>query len=358
MQAEALAALTLHFTPGLGPVRIKALVERAGGAAAALALPPAVAREAASLDAATAAGLGAAAPRERAALEAERAARLGLTLLPYCDDRYPEALRAIYDPPPILWVRGGVEPLAGLRGPTPRSFGIVGTRRCSAHARAFTSRLAGDLARAGVLVVSGLARGVDTEAHRAAVQSGGASVAVLGCGADRVYPPENAELAASLTLVSAYPVGTPPEAHNFPARNRIIAGLVSGVAVVEGDLKSGSMITATAALEAGRTVFAVPGRPGEANTAGPHRLLREGAVLCESAEDVLAELGWDGPPARPDLCLEGDQAVVYGALEGALLLDDVVAATALDPSRALAALMLLSLGGAVRELPGGRYSRS
>lgn len=358
MTAETLAALALLFTPGLGPVRIRALVEAAGGAEAALALPVPLAREVAALDEATARLLGAKEHRERATAEMSRATRVGLTLLAITDDRYPTALRAIYDPPPVLWVRGDIGPLVGLEGPTPRSIGIVGTRRCSAHARAFTGRLSADLARAGVTVVSGLARGVDTEAHRAAVEAGGCSIAVLGCGADRVYPPENADLATRLTLVSAYPVGTPPEPHNFPARNRVIAGLSSGVVVVEGDLKSGSLITATAALESGRTVYAVPGRPGEANTAGPHRLLREGAVLVESAADVLEDLGWGVVPPRADLDLSGNEARVYAALLGTPLLDDLVGSTGLEAPAVLASLMLLTLTGAVRELPGGRYSRA
>jgi DNA processing protein len=166
-----------------------------------------------------------------------------------------------------------------------------------------------------------------------------------------------------MTVVSAYPVGTPPTAHNFPARNRIIAGLSSGAVIVEGDVTSGAMITAVAALEAGRSVFAVPGRPGDLNAKGPNRLLRDGAVLTESAADVLEELRWGSTnkPAPEMPALEGNEAAVYATLEAStdgVLLDRIVAESGLAAPEAQAALMMLSLRGIVREQPGGRYSRA
>lgn len=354
------ATLALQFTPGLGPVRFKALLEHFGSSEAAISAGLTALRELPGLDAGTIAGIGSKASFERADTELERAGRVGLEILGFEDDRYPEALRAIYDPPPALWVRGEIGALEALRGPTPRAIGVVGTRKCSSHARVWTAGLARDLAQSGVTVISGLARGIDTEAHQAALDAGGASIGVLGCGADRIYPPENAELAARMTVVSGYAIGTPPAAHNFPARNRIIAGLCAGVVVVEGDLKSGSLITAVAALEAGRTVFAVPGRPNEPNAQGPHRLIRDGAVLTESAQDVLEELGWASMSAEPRELpkLEGNELRVYAAIEGTPLLDEIVAGSGLSAPEVLTALMMLSLQGIVRELPGGRYSRS
>ena len=352
--------LALQFTPGLGPVRFKALMDQFGSTQAALTAGLTALREVPGLDAGTVAGIGSKTSFERADTELERARRVGLEILAFEDDRYPEALRAIYDPPPALWVRGDLDALVELRGPTPRAIGVVGTRKCSSHARLWTATLARDLALSGVSVISGLARGIDTEAHRAALEANGLSIGVLGCGADRIYPPENAELASRMTVVSGYPVGTPPTAHNFPARNRIIAGLSSGVVVVEGDLKSGSLITAVAALEAGRTVFAVPGRPSEENARGPHRLIRDGAVLTESAQDILEELGWATGNRLPREAptLEGHEARVYAALDGTPLLDEIVVSSGLNASEVLTALMMLSLQGIVRELPGGRYAKA
>ena len=352
------ATLALHFTPGLGPVRIKTLIEHFGSAQTALGAKINALREVQGLDASVIAEVGSKTTLERADTELERANRINLQLIALEDDRYPPALRAIYDPPSVLWVRGPLEALQNLRGVTPRSIGVVGTRKCSGFARTWTANLARDLALSGVTVISGLARGIDTEAHRAALKAGGKSIGVLGCGADRIYPPENTELASSMTVVSAYAIGTPPAAHNFPARNRIIAGLSSGVVVVEGDLKSGSLITAVAALEAGRTVFAVPGRAQDPNAQGPHQLIRDGAVLTESAHDILEELGWGTVSARATPALDGLEARVFEAIDGTPLLDEIVVRTGSSAAEVLTALMMLSLRGVVRELPGGRYARA
>jgi DNA processing protein len=356
-QGEARAALALFFTNGLGPVRIKALLEHFGSARAVLEAKLTQVRDVPGVDASSAAKIGTTSSGERADAELERARKIGATVLPLSDPRYPVALRAIYDPPGALWVRGDLEPLRNLEGATPKSIGIVGTRKCNPHARAFTQTLARDLAVAGVTVNSGLARGIDTAAHAAAVDAGGCSIAVLGCGVDTIYPSENRELASRLTVVSGYPIGTPPAAHNFPARNRIIAGLSSGVVIVEGDVDSGSMITAVAALENNRTVFAVPGRPTDENARGPNRLLKQGAALVENASDILEEFRWGSIAKRAAPELEGDEEKVYAALEGECLLDDLVIRTGLSASQITVALMMLTLKNLVLELPGGRYAR-
>jgi DNA processing protein len=361
-KAELRAALALHYTPNLGPVRIKALAAHFGSTQAAWDATLSDLRLVAELEASSLNALSTASVREaavaRGETELERAGKVGAQVIALTHPAYPAALRAIFDPPTLLWVRGDIKALEALEGVTPRAVGVVGTRKCSPHARAFTVNLARDLAVAGVTVVSGLARGIDTAAHAAAVDAGGTSVAVLGCGIDTIYPAENRALAERLTVVSAYQIGTPPAAHNFPARNRIIAGLSTGVVVVEGEATSGSLITAVAALENGRTVFAVPGRPGDPNAEGPNALIRDGAVLTESADDVLGELGWGRASQRPAPELEGDEARVYAALEGELLLDDLVLRTGLNSSQATVALMMLTLKNAVLELPGGRYSRA
>jgi DNA processing protein len=357
---ETHAMLALEFTPGLGPVRIKTLLEHFGNAQTVLETQLMQLRDVPGLDSKSIAGIGSSQSLERATTELERAAKLEVRVIASSSANYPAALKAIYDPPPVLWVRGDVTALEELIGVTPHSIGIVGTRKCSPHAKAFTAKLARELAQAGVIVVSGLARGIDTEAHRSSVEAGGRSIGVLGSGVDHIYPSENSALATQLTLVSAYPIGTRPAAHNFPARNRIIAGLSSGTVVIEGDLDSGSLITAVAALEAGRTVFAMPGRPGESNSKGPNRLIKDGAVLIESVADILEEMRWKSssngsPPVPPNL--EGDEARVYAALDDALLVDDIVHRTGLAMPAAQSILMMLKLKNVILELPGGRYSR-
>jgi DNA processing protein len=356
--SESRASLALFFTNGLGPVRVKTLLDHFGSATSALEANLKALRDVPGLDASSIANIGSKAAFERADLELERAAKLGLTIIGLSDPSYPQSLRSIYDPPPALWVRGDAGALEQLTGALPRSVGIVGTRRCSPHAKAFTARLSRDLAEVGVMVISGLARGIDTAAHAAAVDAGGISIGVLGCGADTIYPSENKALAERLTVVSAYAIGTPPAGHNFPARNRIIAGLSSGAVVVEGDIKSGAMITAVAALEAGREVFAVPGRPNDPLAQGPHKLIREGATLIESALDVLEALRWNARPSASAPELEGDEARVFEALQGEIIMDDLVVSTGLPLPRVMVALTMLSLKNLVLELPGGRYSRA
>lgn len=352
--AELLALLTLRFTPGLGPRRIEHLRRHFGSAQAVLAAPLMQLRQVPGLDSKSLSALGTPGLAVRAEQELSRTADAGVQLLGRGLAGYPAALEALQDPPAALWVSGHNLPLEVV----PRAVGMVGTRNASPHALKLTRQLSGDLARAGVNVVSGLARGIDSAAHQAALDEGGVSTALLGCGVDVVYPAENARLAAQLTLVSEYPMGTRPATHHFPQRNRLIAALSAGSVIIEGDLKSGAMITATHALECGRTVFAVPGRAGDPLAAGPHRLLREGAVLTETADDVLQELGWGPAPAAAALDLTPEQVLVYAALpeNGAALLDDIVRQSGLEMSETQLALMMLSLCGLVDE-QGGRYLR-
>lgn len=351
-RTELHALLTLRFTPHLGPRRTEHLRRHFGSAGAALSAPLTALRDVPGLDARSVAGVGTAGPREQAEAELAKAAREGVTLLGRGLEGYPDALEALSDPPAVLWVRGDLPEFPVV----PRAVGIVGTRGASPHALGLTRRLAADLARAGVTVVSGLARGVDTAAHEASVDAGGISVAVLGSAVNMIYPSENAGLARRLTLVSEYPLDTGPAQHHFPTRNRIIAALSSATVVVEGELKSGSLITATHALECGRTVFAVPGRAGDPRAAGPHRLLREGAVLTETAGDILDELGWGDAPAAPLPDLPPEQARVHAALTTPATLDDLQGATGLALPDLQTALVMLQLMGLAEEV-GGRWAR-
>lgn len=350
--AELLALLTLRFTPQLGPRRTEALRRHFGTARAALGASLAERRAVPGLDARSLAAIGTPKPAEQAQAELEKAAGAGVRVLGRGLAGYPEALDALGDPPAVLWVRGEWPEFPAV----PRALGVVGTRAVSPSARSLTRQISADLARAGVLVVSGLARGVDTEAHSAAVEAGGPSVAVLGSAVDHIYPSENVPLSRQLTLVSEYPLGTPPAQHHFPTRNRLIAALSAGSLIVEGELKSGSMITATHALDCGRTVFAVPGRAGDPRAAGPHRLLREGAVLTESAQDILDELGWGTAPAAPQLDLPPEQTRVLASLTRPTTLDDLQTQVPLPLPDLQTALVMLQLMGLVEEA-GGRWAR-
>ena len=234
-------------------------------------------------------------PSRRAALLRVRAAdalasarAAGIDGIGWSDEAYPPALAAIPDPPPILWVRGCRAALE------PPAVAIVGSRAGSPYALAVAERLAADLARRGLSVISGLARGVDSAAHRGALQAGGATIGVLGSGADVVYPSEHAALADEMTnggaVLSELVPGTPPRPHFFPRRNRIISGLARAVVVIEAGDKSGSLITARCALEQGRDVLAVPGNVLNGRNRGGHALLRDGAKIVETADDILEEL--------------------------------------------------------------------
>jgi DNA processing protein len=283
----------------------------------------------------------------------------GQTVVPLGDPGYPPALRQIPDPPPALFVRGEVEALRW-----PRIVALVGARAATTAGVAMARALATGLAEAGVVVASGLARGIDSAAHRAALDRGGASIAVLGSSLDRVYPPEHDTLADRLAgqgaVVSELPPGTPPLPFHFPLRNRLISGLSAAVVVVEAAEKSGSLITAMAAAEQGREVMAVPGPVGPGRHRGGHALLRDGARLVEGPEDVLVELGW----AEPASARHGSGPVLDPALARELGLDpaapefsteEVATATGWPISRTISRLAALELEGKIQRIGGGRF---
>jgi DNA processing protein len=309
--------------------------------------------------------------RSRAAEAIERAAAAAMTPIGWNDPAYPAALTAIADPPPVLWIRGQAGALS-----VP-SVALVGSRAASPYGLSVAERLAADLAACGLVVVSGLARGVDSAAHRGAL-SAGVTVAVLGSGVDVTYPPEHAPLARDIerkgAVVSELVPGTPPLPMFFPRRNRIISGLSRAVVVIEASEKSGSLITARCALEQGRDVLAVPGNVLSGRNRGAHGLLRDGAKIVESADDILEELGM-GPRVRP-----ADTAAVSppGADDGRgpaptlpkpdlvldclapgepCDLDEISERSGLNSPRLLPRLFELELQGLVRRLGGGRFVR-
>ncbi len=266
----------------------------------------------------------------------------------------PELLREIYDPPAVLHLRGRADRTVL----TMPSVAIVGARACSSYGSQVARSLGRDLASAGLAVVSGMARGVDVEAHRGALDAGGVTIAVLGCGIDRNYPAVHAELARRIAerglVVSEYGPGIEPAPWRFPARNRIIAGLAAATIIVEARERSGALITADFALEEGREVFAVPGEITSSLAAGTNRLLRQGATPLTSVDDVLEVFGLsrEQRPARAS-SLGPDARVVLDRLgAGKITADELVRATALEPERVAAALAELELMGAIAEADG------
>jgi DNA processing protein len=288
--------------------------------------------------------------------ERARLASGGIRYVGRSEPAFPELLRAIHDPPPGLYVRGD----GGLELLGRPCVAIVGARACSGYGRAVARTVAQELAAAGVVVVSGLARGVDGEAHRGALAAGGPTVAVLGCGIDRDYPAAHAELARRIresgAVVSEYGPGVEPAPWRFPARNRIIAGLSAATVVVEARERSGALITADFALEEGRDVLAVPGEITSSLSAGTNALLRLGASPLLGAADVLALLGID--PSPPSAAPEGNPAAVLARLsEGPAGADELVRGTGLAAGAVAAALTELELEGRVTE-EGGVYRSS
>ena len=280
----------------------------------------------------------------------ERLRALGVRWLPRAE--FPHALAQIFDAPLGLFVRGAAEPTV-LDSP---SVAVVGARSCSTYGTQVARALGRELAAAGLVVISGLARGIDGDAHRGALDAGGTTVAVLGCGIDRDYPAAHADLArrirATGLIVSEYGPGVEPAPWRFPARNRIVAGLAAATVVVEARERSGALITADLALEEGREVFAVPGEITSSLSAGTNRLIVLGATPLLEPADVLRSFGID-PAARAAPELSEDAARVLEALgDGAAALDDLVVATGLDAGTLAAALSALELGGLAAEGDG------
>jgi DNA processing protein len=280
--------LAMRSVRGVGPKLYRAMLDRFETPERAIAAGES-ALVAAGVPRATAASVAGLRNFDAAERELCEMQRIGARLLRWTDAEYPANLRQIADPPPYLYIRGAVAALG------PASIAIVGARAASDAGRHMARRLGLELASRGITVVSGLARGIDGEAHQGALDAGGRTVAVTGCGIDVIYPAEHRALAEAIletggAMLSELPIGTSPRAENFPARNRILSGLCLGVVIVEAAERSGSLITARLALEQNRQVFAVPGSPLSGKSRGSNRLLKEGARLVECVEDIIEEL--------------------------------------------------------------------
>jgi DNA processing protein len=350
--------IALTAVPRIGPVRTRRLLAAFGTAEAAWR---------ASLPALLAAGLeekiAGDLAKLRATLDPEtlpaRLERARVRALIPDDEEYPTRLNELHDGPPVLYVRGSLTPA------DERAVAIVGTRRATSYGREATRRFAGELAAAGVTVISGLARGIDAVAHEAAVQAQGRTIAVLGCGVDVVYPPEHRELAETIAnhgaLVSEYPPGTPPDAPNFPARNRLISALSIGVLVAEAPARSGALITADFAADQGRQVFAVPGGILGANSAGCHALIRDGATLVTTTAELLDDLNLvqrDLHAVARRLPLgdnEAENALIRCLSAEPSHIDDLSRACGLPISSLNATLTFMELKGLVRQAGPGSY---
>ena len=362
--AEKIDWLRLLRSEGVGPVTFFHLVRFYGGAAKALAALPELARRS-GRKAPIRVGTAADVERELAAVK-----RAGAALLGWLEPAYPVPLAAIEDAPPLVTVRGEVALL------TKRNVAVVGARNASANGRALAEAIARDLGKAGFVVPSGLARGIDAAAHKGALATG--TVAVLAGGIDVCYPPEHRALfdavAAQGALVAELPPGTEPLARHFPRRNRIISGLAEGVVVVEAALRSGSLITARLAGEQGREVFAVPGSPLDPRCHGSNNLIRQGAALTESAEDVLRALSGrrispasamalaepDLAPLAPPAEADSDKArtlLIEHLSPSPTAVDELVRQTDLPPALVASALLELELAGRIERHPGNRVAR-
>jgi DNA processing protein len=378
--------LQLSLTDGIGPILARRLIETAGGVEAACEASVALLRQVEKVGAAKAATIHQSLREAKGAVERELelARRLGISLICPDDEAFPALLRTIPDPPLVLYVKGAMEPR------DLNAFAIVGSRKCSYYGREQAERFAALLAGAGFTVVSGGARGIDSAAHRGAMaHPRGRTIAVTGSGLDVPYPPENAPLFEQIAnsrgaVVSEFALGTPPNKENFPRRNRIVSGMSRGVLVVEADEKSGALITARVACDDhDRPVFALPGKVDNPLSAGPHLLIRDGAVLVTKLEDILAELG-PVPQSvmEPSLFPESErdeaepasevrsstapstgglserqQQILDGIGTDVASVDALVERTSLPAHVVLQELTFLSLKGQLRRVDGQTYAR-
>jgi DNA processing protein len=361
LSPEQKSFLTLHLVPGLGPRLTAALLERFGSAAAVLKARPEELCEVPHIGAKLARDLHQSMRSADLAQELALMERFQANLLVLGSPEYPPPLANIPDPPHVLYVRGTWQPS------DTKAVALVGSRNCTSYGIRTAERLARDLAHAGYTITSGLARGIDAAAHRGALKAGGRTLAVLAGGLSRIYPPEHQDLAlevqAAGALISEASMAMEPLAALFPNRNRLISGLSLGVVVVEAAEKSGALITASRAGDQGRTVFAVPGPVDSAASGGTNDLIRKGAILIRSADDVREELegvqaGATPVPAEPPPALDGVELRVWQLLaEKPRHIDELTRDLGLAIPEVARTLMVLEMKKLVRRLPGNIYER-
>ncbi len=369
--------LKLIRADGVGPVTFAKLVKHFGSVDRALGTSVNELRKVDGIGSKTAEQIVRTCDKFDTKAELELAEKLGVWMVHFDDERYPPVLRRIYDPPPVLYVKGSLMRADNL------SIAIVGARRCSLYGQEQASRFSHLLSSAGFTICSGMARGIDTSAHQGALSAEGRTIAVQGCGLGNIFPPENKKLfeliSESGACISELPLGYEPMSENFPARNRIIAGLSLGTIVVEASLRSGALLTARATLENGREVMAVPGKIDSPLSAGSHRLIRDGAKLVECIEDVIESLGYIGEQVGghvreaagmaedriemplfdvSQLKLSDAERVIYDCLsKEPLHVEQIIGEADLSPGSINAGLISLRLKGLIKQLPGNLFLR-
>jgi len=359
----------------VGPITFAKLIEHFGSVDAALGASVSELAKIDGIGFKTAERIAASRDKFDVTGELQLAEKLGVWIINLEDERYPVVLKRIYDPPPVLYIKGTLTREDNL------CISIVGTRRCSLYGQEQASRFAHFLSSAGFTICSGMARGIDTAAHQGALSASGRTIAVQGCGLANIFPPENKNLfeliAGSGACISELPLRYEPLSENFPPRNRIIAGLSLGTIVIEAPLNSGAMITAKAAMDYNREVMAVPGKIDSPLSKGTHKLIKEGAKLIESVEDVMEALGYIGEQLaehvteaaekaatkreKPlfdirDLKLNGNEKMIYDYLhKEPSHIEQIIGDTKLTPGSVNAGLISLRLKGVIKQLPGSLF---
>jgi DNA processing protein len=362
--------LALKSIAGIGNIVFPALIDNFGTLQAIFSASAAQLQAAPGITKKAAAGIAGFKDWDVIKKDLELIENAGIDIVTYQDELYPAKLLDIYDRPPFLYVKGKLKN-------DDVNISIVGSRLASTYGKYTTERISRDLALRGVTIVSGLARGIDSAAHRGALTAQGRTIAVLGTGLDIIYPPENKKLFAAIcengAVVSEFPLSTPPRACNFPARNRIISGMSYGVVVVEAGEKSGSLITARLALEQGREVFAVPGTIDSAGSRGTNKLIKQGAKLIENTDDILEEIlpqleKTKIPEAlsvsSEETCIVKnnenlnsiDRQIIAHLSNNRLHIDELIAITNVAPGDILSSLMKLELNGLIKQYPGKFFS--
>ncbi len=355
------AYIALNQMEGLGPIKVRALIDMLGSPQAVFEVEGSALQQVRGIGQKLCSSILTQRGEIDPQAEIEQAAELGIRILTPLDGEYPEALKTIHDPPLALYVRGSFSP-------DEHMLGIVGSRKATHYGLNIADRMAYQLAQTGFTIVSGLARGIDTAAHQGALKGKGRTIAVLGAAIDQLYPPENAELADAIAqsgaVISEYPLGRQADRMTFPYRNRIISGLSMGVLVVEAGFKSGTLHTADAALEQGRSVFAIPGRIDHPSAKGTNRLIKNGAKLVDNVGDILEEFELLIPPgameepekrasARPEIPLSEEEKKLVEALwQEALDVDSLARVVGLTSAEISGLLLGLEMKRVIKMLPG------
>jgi DNA processing protein len=356
--------LALNFVPGIGSVLFRRLIDRFRSAEAVFRAPEKELLKVEGVSRNLILEIQKGPPEKRVRRELTLLNEIGAKLITFQDELYPKRLKEIYDPPPLLYLRGEIKEEDEL------AVAIVGSRKTTPYGRWMAEKISQDLSQHGITIISGMARGIDSVAHWGALSSGGRTIAVLGCGVDVIYPTENRGLSKKIieqgALLSEFPIGTPPESGHFPRRNRIISGMAIGVVIVQAGERSGALITAGYALEQGREVFAVPGNVGTETSRGANRLIREGAKMVESSEDILEEIlpQWKKEKEvgleenKIFLDLSEEEKKLYSLLGGdPIHIDALIRESQFEPGQVSSLLLNLEMKGLITQWPGKYFTK-